>query len=131
MLELARAYKKGPVSMSTIAEKQELSRKYLHALLTSLKAAGLVRAVRGAGGGYSLAKGPEKINLSQILSALEGPMTLVHCVASVDACDRAVGCLSRDVWMEISNRIEGVLEGMTLKDLINRKVKKYGKAGRR
>ena len=131
MLELARCFEQGPVSMSTIAEKQELSRKYLHALLTSLKAAGLVRALRGAGGGYSLARRPADINLNQILNALEGPMALVHCVEDDGACDRAKSCLARDVWTEISDRIEGVLESMTLKDLIERKVKKPGRAGRR
>jgi Rrf2 family protein len=66
MLELALNYGGKPVLMRHIAEKQEISRKYLHALLTSLKSAGLVRSVRGSGGGYLLAHPPSRIHVDQV-----------------------------------------------------------------
>ena len=65
MFELARSFGGAPVLMSAVAERQDLSRKYLHALLTTLKSAGLVRSVRGAGGGFLLARPPAEIRISE------------------------------------------------------------------
>ena len=73
MFELARGFGQDPLLMSTVAERQGLSRKYLHTLLTTLKTAGLVRSVRGAGGGFVLARPPAEIKLSEVITALEGP----------------------------------------------------------
>ncbi|UCE60258.1 MAG: RrF2 family transcriptional regulator [Phycisphaerales bacterium] len=117
MFELARGYGKGPLLMSAIAERQGLSRKHLHALLTSLKSAGLVRSIRGPGGGFVLAKTPKEIKLSEVLSVLEGSLVLVDCVASRQACDRVSGCATHKVWRKLSETIEGVLDSVTLEDL--------------
>lgn len=118
MLELARCHGEPPVLMSVLAERESLSRKYLHALLTILKEAGLVRSVRGAGGGFLLTRVPAKIRLSEILRALEGSLSLVDCVEDEGACDRAESCTARRVWEELSRTIESVLEKVTLEDLI-------------
>ena len=118
MFELARGFGGGPLLMSTIAERQGLSRKHLHALLTSLKVAGLVRSVRGPGGGFLLTKVPGEIRLSEVLRALEGPLTLVHCVSDRQACDRANRCVARKVWENLSGALEEVLNGVTLEDLV-------------
>ena len=80
MVDLAKRFGEGPVLVRSIAERQEISGKYLHALLASLKSAKLVRSVRGSGGGYALARAPEEIMLNEILEALEGPFSLVDCV---------------------------------------------------
>ena len=118
MLELARHFGQEPVLMSTVAERQGLSRKYLHALLTTLKSAGLVRSVRGAGGGFVLTKAPPKIRLSEVLHALEGPLSLVDCVADPRVCRKSSRCATRRVWQELSGAIENVLDNATLQDLL-------------
>lgn len=120
MLELARCRGDSPVLMSTLAEREGLSRKYLHALLTALKSAGLVQSVRGAGGGFVLSRDPSEMRLSEILGALEGPVSLVDCVVDKRACSRASGCTARGVWQELSRAIDSMLDSMTLEDLIVR-----------
>ena len=118
MLELARCRRQFPVLMSTLAEREGISRKYLHALLTALKSAGLVYSVRGAGGGFMLSKEPAEIRLSGILRAVEGPLSLVDCVADKRVCDRSNRCVARGVWRELSGAIESMLDSITLEDLI-------------
>jgi len=118
MFELASHYGQGPMLMSTVAERQNLSRKHLHALLTTLKSADLVRSFRGPGGGFQLARPPAQIRLSEVLRALEGPLSLVHCVEDREACDRADTCVARGVWRQLSDAIHGVLDGATLQDLV-------------
>jgi Rrf2 family cysteine metabolism transcriptional repressor len=117
MIDLAGLYNKGPVLMADIAERQGFSRKYLHALLTSLKGAGLVESVRGARGGYLLAKPPEDIRINEVFEALEGPVSIVDCLSDGGECDRLPECLSRGMWQEINNSIASVLKSKTLADL--------------
>lgn len=136
MFELALAFGQAPVLMSTVAERQGLSRKYLHALLTALKSAGLVRSVRGAGGGFALARPPAEIKLSEVLRAMEGPLSLVDCVADKRACDRSNHCPARRVWQELAGAVEDVLDNVTLQDLVAPETKKCSwltqkKTGRR
>ena len=119
MFELALGFGEAPVLMSTIAARQDLSRKHLHTLLTSLKSAGLVYSVRGPGGGFVLSRPPDRIRLGEILHALEGPLLFVHCVADRQACERSNGCPARDVWQELSKAIESALGSVTLKDLVS------------
>lgn len=118
MLELARCHGKSPVLMADLAQREDLSRKYLHALLTTLKGADLVRSVRGAAGGFVLSRPPPEIKLSEILHALEGSLSIVDCVADKRACDKADGCTARSVWQGLSGVIENTLDSVTLEDLI-------------
>ena len=117
MLELAQGFGEAPVLMSTLAQRQGLSRKYLHALLTALKSAGLVRSLRGPGGGFVLKRAPAKIKLSEVLHAVEGPLSLVDCVADRRACHRSKRCPARRVWRDLSGAIEDVLGNVTLEDI--------------
>jgi Rrf2 family protein len=120
MLELALRDGKDPVLMSDIAEAQHISRKYMHSLLSRLKGAGLVRAVRGMGGGYLLNRKPVDITVFEILETLEGSLYPLECTFNPQVCPRIDICVARDVWMEIKTNIENLLKGMTLEDLINR-----------
>ena len=129
MLELARCYGQEPVVMADLAEREGLSRKYLHTLLTGLRAAGLTRSVRGAAGGFALAREPSEINLKEVLQALEGPLCLVDCVEDERACDRANGCTARGVWQELSGTIENKLGSMTLADVIAAEKEHKARAG--
>jgi Rrf2 family protein len=118
MLALARSFGEAPVVMADLAEREGLSRKYLHALLTGLKAAGLARSVRGAGGGFVLARDPSEIKLKEIMQASEGSLCLVDCVEDQRACDRANGCSARGVWQELSGVIDSTLDSITLADVV-------------
>jgi len=129
MFELARGFGQAPVLMSTVAERQGLSRKYLHTLLTALKSAGLVRSVRGAGGGFVLARPPAEIKLSEVLRALEGPLSLVDCVADKRACDRSNHCPARRVWQELAGAVENVLDNVTIADLVSPQHRKRSRPG--
>lgn len=106
--------------MQTIASNQGVSRKYLDTIFSSLKNAGLVHSRRGIGGGHLLAKEPEQIRLGDILRAVEGPLSLVDCVGSPEFCVRSHRCVTRDVWTEIGQAIEGVLDSITLADLVQK-----------
>ena len=121
MMLLAEGYGKGPVLTSAIAEDQGISLKYLHALLAALRAAGLVRSLRGTGGGYMLSREPGKINLAQVVSALEGALVVADCVESEEICEQSAACVARAVWQELSRTIEEKLSGMTLRDLVERR----------
>lgn len=118
MLELARRYDEPPVLMSTLAEQERISRKYLHTLLASLKSAGLVQSLRGAGGGFRLSRAPSEIRLSEVLQAVEGPLSLVDCVARPSVCDRSRTCTARRVWEKLSIAIERALGSVTLQELV-------------
>lgn len=120
MLELALRHGSGPVMMTTIAECQDISRKYIHSLLTSLKSAGLVRAVRGAGGGYMLSREPNKILLSDVVRALEGEFFPVDCVGDLSICERAEFCVTREIWRDLGEAVEGVLKKTNLEQLVSR-----------
>lgn len=118
MIELARHFGEPAVLMSDVARREDLSRKYLHALLTSLRSAGLVRSVRGAGGGFVLTRHPAEIRLNEVVHALEGPLSLVPCVADQRRCRKAGKCTARRVWQQLSAALESMLSSVTLQDLL-------------
>ncbi|UCF79241.1 MAG: RrF2 family transcriptional regulator [Candidatus Eiseniibacteriota bacterium] len=120
ILQLAEGFKSGPVPASVIAREQGVSAKYLHALLTVLKSAGLVRSVRGTGGGYALTRPPSRIRISEVVQALEGPLSLVECVGDERGCERAERCAARDIWLALSNAIESTLSSLTLEDAVQK-----------
>lgn len=120
MLELASCHDRGPVSMEAIATSRDISRKYLHALLTSLRSAGLVRSSRGPGGGYVLARPARDINVRDILVALEGPLSPSACVDEPSICDRSGVCPMLGLWSEVAAITERILEGVTLAALAAR-----------
>jgi len=128
ILELALREGKGPVLMSDIALAQQISRKYMHSLLSRLKAAGLVRAVRGMGGGYLMNRAAADITLFEILETLEGSLYPIECTLNPKVCPRTETCATRDVWFEISHCIEKLLTGITLQDLVDRHNVKNGQS---
>ena len=119
ILELAENAGKGPLQLRVIAGRQDISAKYLEQLMAVLKAAGFVRSVRGAKGGYILAKPPDKIRLNEVFHCLEGTVTTAECVEDEKYCLRAAGCAVRIIWTRVHRAIEEVLEAITLQDLID------------
>ena len=124
MLDLALHYGEGLVSIKDIAERQEVSKRYLIHLMVSLKAAGLVKSMRGARGGFSLARPPAQIRLSEIIQVVEGSIALVECVDDPKACSRSERCVTRDIWTEMNKAMGRVLESTTLEDLVQRQREK-------
>jgi len=119
MFEIAKAYEQGPVIMSTISKNQGISRKYIHSLLTPLKSAGLVRSVLGSRGGFSLSKPPSQITVNDIVTVLEGPLSLVDCVEDKGICGRVEICSTRIVWIILRKAIDDLLSRITLEDILN------------
>ncbi len=128
MIDLARQPGDDPVLMGGIAERIGVSRKYLHALLTSLRGVGLVRSVRGSGGGYCLTRDPKNITVAEILSALEGHQTLVDCIQDPEICPRSRTCAAHELWETLGNVIQEHLAGIRLSDLSDRCTKLESKA---
>ena len=118
MVDLATHYGEGPIPLRDIAKRQELSERYLEHLMLSLKAAGLVRSSRGAHGGFILARVPSQVKVSEVIQVLEGSMAPVHCVDDPNDCGRSSFCVTRDVWVKMKEAIVGVLESLTLQDLV-------------
>ena len=120
MLDLAQHYDDGLVLVKDVARRQEVSERYLEHLFLSLKTAGLVKSVRGAHGGFTLARSPNKIKLMDIISVSEGPLALVDCVVDASVCPRSCKCATRDLWHELQSAMREVLGNLTLQDLIER-----------
>jgi len=120
LLDLALHQAEEPVLLRDIARRQQISLLYLEHLIAPLIAAGMVRSTRGAKGGLSLAKPPEEIRLSEIVYLLEGSIALVECVNNPEICTRSELCVTRDIWGELKKAMDGVLEAITLQDLVER-----------
>jgi len=120
ILELAECAGKGPLSIKSIAERQDISVKYLEQLLSILRSVGLVRSIRGAKGGYMLAQSADKIKLSNIVNCLEGPLVTAECLQNKELCSRADDCAARQVWARLQEVIAGFLDSITLQDLVER-----------
>ena len=124
LLDLALRQGERPVPLKDIAQRQQISLRYLEHLITPLIAGGIVRSTRGAGGGVSLARSPEEIRLSEVMQLLEGSIAPVECVSNPGICTRSKLCVTRDIWSELKQAMDGVLESTTLQDLVERQKRK-------
>ncbi len=130
MLNLALRYNDGneAVILKSVSDEEEISIRYLEQIIIPLKISRLVKSIRGAGGGYTLARHPSKISLAEILHALEGSCCLVECVEDIDFCQRMSFCATHEVWKEASDLLKNYFEKLTLQDLIEISNKKKAKA---
>jgi len=124
LLELAIYYGKKSLNIKSIAKSQSLPEKYLEHVLAYLKTAGLVKSVRGAKGGYTLALPPSEIRLNKVFQVLEGSLSPVECVDNASYCKRSVYCATKDIWGLISRSINQILYSVTLQDLVQRQLGK-------
>ena len=118
-LELALDYKQGPVQLRIIAERQSISVKYLEQLMSTLMSGGFVRSVRGARGGYVLARDPDQIRVGELFRCMEGQVATTECVADGECCDRSADCVARKVWKTLEEAIHETLDSYTLQDLVD------------
>lgn len=120
MIDLAMNDDGNPIRIKDVAERQNISDKYLEQIISALNKAGFVRSVRGPQGGYSLKKKPEDYTVGMILRLTEGSLAPVACVEEDETdCERQGSCVTYLLWRKISDAINGVVDTITLKDLID------------
>ena len=117
MVDVGLHCKEGPVPLKDIAERLQVSKKYLEHQTSRLEAVGLLTSRRGARGGMSLGRAASDIRLSDIFQILEGRIPLVECVDNPERCPRSDSCAARDLWMEMGELLATLLESKTLEDL--------------
>ncbi len=124
VLDVAGHSDKGPVHVRSIASRHSIPLRFLEQVMASLKKAGIVDSVRGAQGGYVLARDPRSINVAQIIEAIEGPISPVEYAAEPAEFKgmRKNGHVVREVWDEVKRAVSDVLNGVTIDDL-NRKIR--------
>ncbi len=120
MLDLALNSGGTAISLRDIAQRQGISDKYLEQIVTRLTRAGLVRSVRGAGGGYLLTRPPEAYTAGEILRVVEGSLAPVSCAEEGGGCQRAAQCVTLELWRDIQSAVSGVVDHRTLADLVRR-----------
>lgn len=121
MVELARHYGNGPVSLSEMADHEALPRPYLEQLVVSLREAGLVTSTRGARGGYELSRPPAQIHMSEVVTALEGPIAPMICASDdphhAEMCERTGYCNVNRLWLRVRDAVVQALDSMSLDEL--------------
>ena len=128
MADIAQHGGDGPVSLRDTARRQQLSDKYLEQIVTPLAKAGLVRSVRGAGGGYLLTRAPEEYSVGDILRPVEGDLAPVECATDEGYCEHSCDCITVELWQEIHRAVSAVVDSTTLADLLERQRAKQGSA---
>ena len=123
MADVARYDGETPVSVREIADRQDISGKYMEQIISVLSRAGLLKSVRGAQGGYHLAKPSEEITVGMILRATEGDLAPAECVShGAQHCGRSEDCPSHAVFSKVYNAINQVIDGIALCDLVRQPV---------
>jgi Rrf2 family protein len=125
MLELAMGNKGELIKIKSIAENQKISEKYLEQIISILNRAGYVKSVRGAQGGYRLAKETTEYTVGDILRLTEGSLAPVACLDDeVNECDRCEKCATIEIWKQLNIAIKDVVDNITLADLVDIQIKK-------
>jgi Rrf2 family protein len=120
-LHLARRVSEGPITGREIAERERLPADYVEQILLRLRRAGIVQSTRGAHGGYALARPAESISIRNVIEASESTTFDLHCVShpvEEERCSSSHNCSIRPVWILLQRKIEDVLEGVHLSDLL-------------
>ena len=105
------------MTLKDIALRQEISQNYLGQIFMQLRAAGFVRSMRGAGGGFVLGRSPSEIRMAEIAVVFEGPIDLIGCASDARRCSRSVSCAVRQVWVEVGECMKKVLDSVTLQEV--------------
>ncbi len=119
LIELAQRKEEGFIPLKEIAQKQDISKKYLEQIVPIMNHSGLLLTNRGYQGGYKLAKDPAEVSVGMILRATEGSMAPVSCLENQqDICDRSEICMALTVWKGLEKVINEYLDGISLQDII-------------
>jgi Rrf2 family protein len=121
MLDLALNNTGEYITIKSIAFRQNISEKYLEQIISLLNRAGYVKSVRGAQGGYKLMKEPSEYTVGMILRLTEGSLAPIGCLEEgTNECQRSNECVTREVWNELYDAIRGVVDRITLQDLVDK-----------
>ncbi|HPX03121.1 MAG TPA: RrF2 family transcriptional regulator [Synergistaceae bacterium] len=120
MLDLALNSPDQYVTIKSISERQDISNKYLEQIITALSRAGYVKSIRGAQGGYKLARPAEEYTVGMVLRLIEGSLAPVACMDDTpNKCPRSNDCVTLDIWKKLNDAINDVVDNITLADLVN------------
>lgn len=120
LLDLAENSEKGYIPMKTVAERQNLSLKYIERIMPSLSKNNYVEGIHGKGGGYKLSKSPKDYKIGDILRLAEGDLTPVACLGcNSKQCDRAGICKTLPMWKKFDSLVNDFFDSITLQDLMN------------
>ena len=120
LIDLSENRERGCIPLKEIAERQEISQKYLESIMALLVKAEVVAGTHGKGGGYQLIIPPEECSVGMVLRVTEGPVTPVACIGEDGVhCDRAGTCTTLPLWLKLDNMINEYLDTITIKDLID------------
>jgi len=129
MIDLALRQDNGPVTLSGISQRQEISLSYLEQLFGKLRRHELVESVRGPGGGYTLARQPEKVTVADIIIAVDEPLDATQC-GGKENCHSGTGrengsrCMTHDLWATLNTKMVEYLDSVSLKDLVDQQKQK-------
>lgn len=118
MVDLAQHWGEGYIALKDVAERQNISKKYLEQIVSLLMNHGLLKATRGFSGGYQLAEEPSRITAAEVVRATENSLSALACINDEDACDRRDRCSSLSLWIGLEKVIIDYLQGITLADLV-------------
>jgi Rrf2 family iron-sulfur cluster assembly transcriptional regulator len=129
MVDLAKHNEGEPIALAEIAERQEISLSYLEQLFAKLRIAGLVKSVRGPGGGYLLGQAAQDTRIADIILAVDEPIRATRCSpgAPVGCRGSKTRCLTHDLWEELGNQIHLYLSSVSLADVVEQRV--LGRSG--
>lgn len=123
MLDLAINNKGDYITIKSIASRQNISEKYMEQIISMLNRAGYVKSIRGSQGGYKLTKSPSEYTVGMILRLTEGSLYPVDCLDdATNECQRSDQCATRNLWENLYNAILGVVDHVTLKDLLDKQI---------
>lgn len=127
MIDLAEHEHDGFVALKDIAERQNISKKYLEQIIPVLNRSRLLQTSRGAGGGYRLIKKPDEYTVGEILRATEGDLAPVSCLeGDVNTCPRCSECATLPVWAGLQKIVDEYLDGISLQDILDNKQANIG-----
>lgn len=118
MFEIAKGYPDAPTTIKEISGRQDVSSAYLEQILNTLRRSGLIKSIRGPGGGYVLKRRPSEISIGAILRELEGPLAITSCLNPAEGCSRVESCVTYLLWRGLGEKIEGFLDTIALEDLL-------------
>lgn len=125
MTDLAGRSAERATPLAAIAETQQISKPYLEQLFSRLRRRGLVKSVRGPGGGYRLAKEAESLSVAEVVAAVDEPLRAVRCAGTGPGCMRGgARCLTHDLWAETGRQIETYLAGVSLADVLSGRLRR-------
>lgn len=128
ILDLSLNYGKTLAQIKDISKRQDIPKKFLEQIVLLLKSAKYINTIRGPKGGISLAKAPSEITLGEIVRLIEGPTSPIACVSTTgySKCDFEKKCVFRNVWLDVKERVNEVLDHTTFEDMVEKTKKMLG-----